>query len=313
MGERIFEQDTLCLAAVEAAYGVDEAPVAAADAMRVKVDMNLFDGETEALEFDAGRGGSKGSIQRNEYVTGSLVAYLAGHGAVDAPPAIAPLLQIAGLKPTVNAATSVEYAPISADHDSATIHVYRGKIKHAILGARCNLEMNLGPSALPKFTFNSLFGLYVDPTQVADFLDADFGDFEIPLVTDPVSITVMTLFGQSVNMTDLMFKLGNDVKYRSVTNDESVQIVNRKPQVEITIEEPLINDFNWTNKRSTYGALAYQIGTDVTDVGKIFSLNIPNLQLSSIEPVIIDGISHLKMMLDVVPTARDNDFLMTFR
>lgn len=313
MGERIYEQDTLLVAAVESTYGTDAAPTAAANAMRVKADLTLMDGDQEALEYDAGRGGSKGSVQRNKRISGSLTGYLAGVSAPGEAPAIAPLLQMTGLVPTVTADTDVTYAPVSTGQDSATLHLFRGKNKHGILGARCNLEMSLGPDALPKMTFNNLMGLYVPPAHVVAFQDADFSTFENPLVTDPVSITTMTLFGQAVNMSSLMFRLGNNVVYRSVTNDESVQIVERRPQVEITFEEPLVDDFDWWELISTYGALAYQLGEDVTDEGSIFELNIPNLQLSSITTTIIDGISHLQCTLDVVPTDRDNDFSMVFR
>lgn len=313
MGERILEQDTCVLAAVETVYGTDKAPTAAANAMRVKADMTLLDGDQEAMEFDAGRGGSKGSIQRNKKISGTLTGYVAGVSAAGTAPAIAPLLQAAGLKPTVTPTTKVTYKPVSSNHDSVTLHVFRGKVKHPCVGARCNLEVSLGTDALPKFTFNNLMGLYVNPAQVADFQNCDFTQFKNPLVTDPVSITKMQLFGQEVNMAQLTFRLGNTVTYRSVTNDESVQITSRRPQVEIVFEEPLLNDFNWWNKLSTFGAMAYQLGEDVTDIGRIFELVVPNLQLNSIAPTIIDGISHLRCVLDVVPTARDNDFEMIFR
>lgn len=313
MGERIYEQDTLCLAAVETTYGVDAAPTAAASAMRVKTDMNLLDGDQEAMEYDAGRGGSKGSVQRNKRITGTATAYVAGVGDPGDLPAITPLLRCAGLVPAVTADEKVVFTPVSTGHDSCTLHIFRGKLKHTALGARCNLEMNLGTSALPKFTFNNLIALFADPTQVADFQDADFTSFNKPMITDPLSITKMKLFGQDVNMSEMTFRLGNNVTYRAVTNDESVQITARLPQIEITFEEPLLNDFNWWNKLSTYGALEYQIGDDIGDVGHIFELLIPNLQLGGLSTSIVDGISHLVATLDVVPTARDNDFEMIFR
>ncbi|MDZ7870782.1 MAG: hypothetical protein U5L02_16550 [Rheinheimera sp.] len=106
MGERILEQDTCVLAAVETVYGTDKAPTAAANAMRVKADMTLLDGDQEAIEFDAGRGGSKGSIQRNKKISGTLTGYVAGVSAAGTAPAIAPLLQAAGLKSTVMAAAT---------------------------------------------------------------------------------------------------------------------------------------------------------------------------------------------------------------
>lgn len=309
----IFEQDTVVLAAVETVYGTDATPTAAANAMRVKADLTLHDGDQEDLNYDAGRGGSKGAVQRNKRVTGSLTGYVAGSGEVDTPPAIGVLLQMCGLKPTITAAEKVVYAPVSANQDSCTLHVFRGKIKHVARGVRANMEVSLGPDALPKFTFNNLIGLFVDPTQVADFQSADFSQFENPLVTDPVSITKCNLFGRAVNMSSMTFRLGNTVTYRAVTNDESAQITARMPQLEATIEEPLIADFNWWNKVSTYGALEYQIGDDGVDDGNIFALDIPNLQLRTLTPTIIDGISHLTLVFDVVPTARDNDFEMTFR
>jgi hypothetical protein len=313
MGQKIYEQDTVTLAKVETTYGTDATPTGAANAMRVKANLTFLDGDQEAMEYDAGRGGSKGSIQRNKRVTGDLTCYLSGVGTAGTAPAFGPLLQMAGLKPTITAAEKVVYTPVSDNYDSCTLHVFRGKIKHPMLGARANMELSLGTNALPKFTFNNLIALFADPTQVAAFQTVDFSGFENPLVTDPVSITKMNLFGQAVNMSELMFKMGNTVTYRSVTNDESVQITNRKPQIEITVEEPLLADFNWWEKLSTFGALEYQLGDDVTDEGSIVELNVPNVQLISIAPSITDGISHLKMVLDIVPTARDNDFELIFR
>lgn len=313
MGERIYEQDTLCLAAVETTYGVDAAPTSVANAMRVKAELNLLDGDQEVMEYDAGRGGSKGTVQRNKRITGTLTGYLAGVGTPGDLPAISPLLRCAGLVPAVVENEKVTFSPVSTSHESCTLHVFRGKLKHTALGARCSLEMNLGTSALPKFTFNNLISLFADPTQVSDFQSADFTAYEKPMVTDPLSITKMKLFGQDVNMSEMVFRLGNNVVYRAVTNDESAQIVSRAPQVEITFEEPLIEEFDWWKKLSAFGSLQYQIGNDVSDEGHIFELDIPNLQLSSIAPTVVDGISHLQMTLDVVPTARDNDFTMIFR
>mgnify|MGYP006211626041 CR=1 FL=1 len=91
------------------------------------------------------------------------------------------LLQAAGLKATITAAEKVVYTPVSTDHDSATLHVYRGKIKHPMVGARCNMEVNLGTSALPKFTFNNLIGLFVDPTQAGAFQNCDYSAFTTPM------------------------------------------------------------------------------------------------------------------------------------
>jgi len=313
MGQKIYEQETCLVAAVETVYGQDAAPTAAANAMRVKANLTLLDGDQESLDYDAGRGGSKGMVQRNKRVTGDLTCYLSGVGTAGSAPAFSPLLQMAGLKGTVTAGEKVTYAPVSTNHDSVTAHLFRGLIKHPMLGTRSNMELSLGPNALPKFTFNNLIGLFVDPTQVGSFQNVDFSTFEDVLVTDPVSITKMQLFGQSVNMSELTFRLGNTVTYRAVTNDESVQITDRKPQVEITFEEPLIADFNWWQKQSTYGALAYQLGQDTVDEGRIVELNVPNLQLASITPTVVDGISHLRCVLEVVPTARDNDFTLVFR
>lgn len=318
MGERIYEQDTLCLAKVETSYGTDAAPTAAASAMRVKVDANLLDGDSEEMDYDAGRGGSKGAIQRNRRITGTLTGYVAGAGDAGTQPAIGPLLQAAGLVPTVvtdpdDEPASVTYTPVSTGQDSATLHIYRGKIRHPVLGARCNMEVSLGTDALPKFTFNNLIGLFMEPNQVAEFQNADFSEFERPMITEPAAITKMELFGQSVNMSELTFRLGNTVTYRAVTNDESVQITQRRPQIEIVFEEPMLSDFNWWQQQSLYGALAYQLGQDDVDDGHILELDIPNLQLNSITPTNIDGISHLRCVLDVVPTARDNDFELTFR
>lgn len=314
MGERIFEQDTLCLVGIEPTYAAGAALTAAANAMRVKVDFNPMDGEQEAMSYDAGRGGSQGSIRRSKFVSGNLDnCYLSGSGTAGTAPPYSVLLEMAGLKPTVVAGASVTYAPVFPVDKSGVVQFYRGRVKHEVKGARCGFELTLGTNALPKLKFTNLMGLYVEPVHVASFQNANFAAFKTPLPTEPVNITVMTLFGQEVKMTELQLKGGQDIKYRSVTNEESVQHTGRKPQIEITFEEPEITEFNWWELVDTYGALEYQLGQDVVHEGFIFELNAPNLQLLSITPTLVDGISHLKAVLDVVPTERDNDFTMVFR
>jgi len=310
---KIYEQDVLILAGTETTYGSGLVLTGAANAMRAKVNLKFLDGDQEDLDYDAGRGGSKGAMQLTKRVTGDITTYLSGVGTAGTAPAYAPFLQMCGLKPAITAGEKVVYTPVSQDYDSAVAHVYRGKIKHPIHGARASLDLSLGTKALPKFTFNSFIGLFVDPTQVANFISADYTAFEQPMTSDAVLVTKMNLFGQAVNMSELTFKLGNTVVHRNVTNNISVEITNRKPQVEITIEEPELNTFDWWGKLSTYGDMEYQLGDDALDEGHIFELNVPNLQLRSIEPTMADGISHLKIVLDVVPTARDNDFELIFR
>jgi hypothetical protein len=94
-------------AKVETTYGTDATPSTTLNAMRVKANIDIAKVELEGMDYDSGRTGAKGSLEKRRWVEGSLDAYLAGSGTAVGMPAIAPLMQAAGLKLTVNGTTDV--------------------------------------------------------------------------------------------------------------------------------------------------------------------------------------------------------------
>lgn len=307
MAKRILESQTTVVAAVETTYATDANPTAAANAIRAKVDINPQDADTEDLAFDNGRMGSKGKITKSIKATGSLDCYLLGSGTLGSASPLAPIFQMGGLAITENVGVDVDIVPVSESYDSATLHVFAGTVKHGLTGARCDLEFDLSTGQAPKVKATNLIGLYQSPAHVGVLPEPDISAFQTPVAAMSNRITTMTLLGQPIKMTKHTFKVGNEVVYRNVTNDESVQIVDRKSTGSITFEEPQINDFDWWSKaeNNESGALAQSI--DLLP-GQPFSLTIPNLQIDKVSRSYEDKIAHLTVEYSVVPTSTNSDF-----
>jgi len=309
----LYEQHQLVLAKIEGTYGVDAAPVAA-NAMMGTIKVNPLEGNVAKRNNQTGWLGNQGSIRTGSYVTVELAIELAGSGTKDLPPAYAVLYKACGVAEVVTATTKVDYSLIDSNYQSVSLYYYADKALHKVLGARGSVKFGLSAGGIPTLTF-SLIGLYVTPSHSATPPTGDFSAFQIPHGVHADTVPVCTFFGQAVNMTELEVDPGMKAVYRNVVNDESVVISSREGSVNITFEEPLVSSVNFFDlaQRSQYGALAYQLGVDVTDAGNIFELAVPQIQITNVSRSYSEGIAHLQLQGDIVPSTRNADLSFTHR
>ncbi|WP_102798970.1 hypothetical protein [Bowmanella denitrificans] len=307
---RILEGDQWLAAAVETNYGEDASPTAAANAMRVKANFDI-DVQAEEMNYDAGKPGAKGQLEKYRVVQGSLEGYLAPSGTATVPPALVPLLRGAGFNVNVGA-SSVDLSLVDPMASaSVTGKFYRGLNRRDLLGMRSDWEIGIKKGGLATLKFPNARALYSAQAGEAALLAPDFSAYKQPYIPDPVNFTVQNVFGYAANIAEVMIKGNNEVVYSP--ENGVVMIVDRKVTFDITFEEPNVATRDFESELFTYGALALQLGEDVTDEGKIFEVAAPNAQLVGISRTFINKVSYLQAKFECIGVARNDELTAKFR
>lgn len=286
-------------------YGVDPSPTGAANAIQTsEFAITPLAGPTTSRNLDRGSLGNDLQIQVGTYVMMTFKVEVAGGGAVDTPPAYGPLLEGCGFEETVTAATSVEYDPISEDIDSLTMYFHHAGQLHSMRGSRGSVAFELSPGGIPQFAF-AFTGLYDTPSSAAD-PTPDFSSFQVPLAVNNLNTPTFTLHGGSETMVECSLDMSNEVVYRNVVGNESVELVDRAPGGSMSIEAPAISTKNWFElaRLSTVDAMQIVHGTQA---GNIVTIDAPNVQLISPTYGESDGISTIAATLAMVPGSGGND------
>lgn len=299
------------LAKIESTYGTDAAPSGAANAILVH-DLSISPLEANVVSRDLVRPtlGNDLQIHVGAHVMVEFDVEMAGAGAAGTAPAYGPLLRACGMAETINAGSNVEYDPVSANEESATIHFHMDGAKHAMTGARGSFSLRLDPQGLAYYRFK-FTGLWVDPTAAADPVP-DFSAFQVP---DPVtdSLTTLTLHGLTPKVAAFSFDQANEVFYDNLINEEVVDVNDRQPTGNVTIEAPDLATKNWftTVNASTTGALQFVHGVTA---GNIVQFDAPVVQALSPSYQERNGKTMLQMNLSFIPTdAGDDEFKITVK
>ena len=300
----------IVLAKIETTYGTDAVPTGAANAILTQgLTIRPMEGDTVNRDVDRPTLGNDLAIHVGTHVVCEFNVEFAGAGAVDTAPPYGPLLRMCGLAETITATVDVQYDPVSTGEESGTIYLHFDGQLHAIVGARGTVSIALDPKGIPYYKF-SFTGLWVDPASVADPVP-DFTAFQTPLAVTNDNTPTFTLHGQSFNLLGLNIDQANQVVYRNVVGEESVQIVDRSPAGNVTIEAPALSTFNafTTARANTLGALQLVHGTTA---GNIVQIDAAQVQLLNPQYGESDGIRTLQMDLAIIPSsAGDDDFKIT--
>lgn len=298
------------VAKIESTYGTDSAPTGAANAIQTS-NFQITPLEAEYIERNLDRPtlGNELQILVGTHVMVSFDVEMAGAGAVDTAPAYGPLLRGCGTAETITAITSVAYAPISASEESVTIYAHLDGQKHALVGARGSASLSIRPRGIAQWSFQ-FTGLWVDPATASD-PTPDYSAFQTPLPITNDNTGTFTLHGSSYNVLGFSFNQNNQVTYRNVVGEESVQITDRNPTGSITIEAPVLSTKNWftTIKAGTTGAMQVIHGSSA---GAICQFDGSTVQATNPQYGESDGIRTLSMDLSFIPSdSGDDEFTFT--
>lgn len=295
----------IILLKTEVTYGTDSTPDGTNDAMLTHgLTITPMAGDLVNRDLDRPILGNDLSLHVGTHVMVEFDVEIQGSGTVDTAPAYAAALLSCGMAETVNVATSVEYDPVSTGEDSCTIYVHLDGQKHALTGCRGTFTMQLDPKGIPYIHF-AFTGLWVAPAAAADPTPV-YTAFNAPLPVTNDNTATFTLHGGTYNVLAFSYDHANQVVYRNVIGEESVQIVDRAPTGSITIEAPALGTKNWftTALANTTGAIQWIHGTVA---GAIAQFDASLVQCTNPTYGESDGIRTIQMNLAFIPSDSGDD------
>lgn len=308
---RKYRKKTL-VGAIEGVYAQDANPTGAANAIEtVDLEISEFEGPTEQMDVDRPTLGNSEIIHVGIYSVLRFKVRVAGSGDPVTPPAWGVLFRMCGHSETIDATVgfeNVKYQPISSNEESGSLYFNMDGTLHKLLGARGNVEPALGPGAIPYWAFE-IWGLRVPVTSDA-LPTVDYSAYQPPIPVNDANTPTFTLHGFAANLINFSWNAGMKLTYRNVVGDESVQIVDRSPSGQVTIEEPALGtkDFHAIAENHTKGALAFEHGQAA---GAIVAVDMPAVQLLKPRYVDSDGIVGLQMDMNILPVSGDDEWVVT--
>lgn len=152
---------TAILAKIETTVGTDSVPSGGANAMLVaEVDVRPIVANNvnrdRLRSFIGGNPALVGPI----YKQVSFNVELVGSGTAGTAPAWGPLLRACAWAETIIAGTRVDYTPVTGNQETVTIYAFKDGVRHVLLGAKGDWQINLRTGQLPtiSFTFTGLDG-----------------------------------------------------------------------------------------------------------------------------------------------------------
>lgn len=304
---RLFFRKKVLLAKTEVTYGTDSIPTGAANAILTRdLSIELFQGNTEEIDYDRQYMGAGKQIYTGPHSRLSFTVDAQGSGAAGTAPAWGPLLVACGFTQTVNAAVDVVYTLKSdTPFSSLSMYFYLDGELHKVLGGRGTVTLDFSKEALPKFNF-TFTGLRVAPAA-GSATGVSQASWIEPTPVNKAETLVCTLDTFSIQMESLSVDVGNNIVYRNLPGLEEVVQSDRSSSGSIGFEKPALGDKNYdsiiaahtsVNLVVTHGSVA---GKKVKIEGKC---QITNPQFAD-----SDGIVVMNADLRFVPTDTGNDEL----
>jgi hypothetical protein len=206
---------------------------------------------------------------------------------------------------TINAGVDAQYLPVSAGYESASYYWNMDSQRHRVLGWRGSPRLEARANERPMIRFSGR-GLYTGPTTVAPPTPS-FTAWRKPQIVGQAQTPTMTIHGTAVALRYLSLDLGHRVTYRDLVGSKTVEILGRAPRGEALIEAPAISTKDWfaASELETEGALQMIHGVGA---GNIVQVDCPKLKVHAPRYENEDGAAMLRLDLDVLPSAGDDEF-----
>lgn len=244
MAEPISWKSKIVLVKPEGAtYAVDAAPTGAIDAMLLTdVQLQPMEGEEVSRNLELPyMGGQETFVTAVRAVlTGSFE--LVGSGTAGTAPAWGALVRACGVAQILTANTSVEYVPVSENHESFSVHFWIGPLRHILLGARGTAVVTVNANGIPvgRVTLTGLFVLPADQARPT----VDLSKFQMPQIATSANTPGLTIGGLPFVMRSYELNLGCDVQARMLVGAERVVIVDRNETLRATVEAVTYSTYN---------------------------------------------------------------------
>lgn len=311
---RKYRRKTL-LAKIEPVYGTDSVPTGALNAVLTKdLEIAEFEGPTVERDVDRAALGNDITYHVGIYSVLKFKVELAGRGSTpQTPPAYGPLLRMCGLAETAYNTVGqerVEYTLVSSNEESGTLYFNMDGMLMKLLGSRGKCAFRLDPGGMPYVDFE-IWGLRVPAVDDA-LPTADYSSFQVPRPVNDANTPTFSLHAYTANLVGLSIDLGQQVIYRNVVGEESIQIVDRAPKGQVTVEDVSVatKDYRGIVTNHTLGAL--QLIHGVVS-GNIVQIDAPFVQLLKPRNVNSDGVVALQMDMNLTPNVGNDEFKLTVK
>lgn len=311
-----FKSKTL-LAKIEQNYGVDPSPVGT-DGMQTKnLQINPYEGDTITRDLDRETLGGQQQINVNPHVSVTFDVELAGSGTAGTAPAYGSLLKACGLSETVTADTKVVYAPVSDSFESVTLYYLQrndagGFQQQAITGCRGSVSMSVDSSGIPVLSFNFL-GFYQKPTDVSD-ISVDRSAFIDPVYVSQEN-TALTIGSYTARASQFSLDLANTLNMRTVTAARYVNLSDRAPTGQATIDAPAIATKDFYSLIESHNGVTTEAVTLTHGkaAGNIVEVSGANTQFTTIANADSDGELAYQLGMSFLPQAGNDELMFTFK
>lgn len=306
------ERNTAVLFKNEAGgYGVDATPVGATDAMLVrkfappKQDIKYVNSPEvrpymgKGLDFP-------GAI----FLSGSFELALAGSGAAGTAPMWGRVLRSAAFAEVVTAATRVDYTPISAALESATVYYYDDGALKKIFGLRCNITgFKMGYGDVPILSV-SYIGIDGGDTAVAPPA-LTLTNWKTPLPVNTLNSGLLTIGctynagalvgGTTYTSKGLDLAMGGTLNYLELLGGESAELTERNVSGKMTLDLTAAQEISMLAivKAGTTQSIGLTHGTVA---GNKLLTFLPNVQFKNPVKESLNGKRLITYELNPVPT-----------
>ena len=300
----------ILLVKIETTYGVDSAPTAALNAiLATDIKLQPMEGTDVDRDLDLPYLGGQGSIPNELHQKISFKVEMAPSGTAGTAPGWGPLLRACGVAQVVSAGVSVAYNPISTNHESATIYLWIGSTRYAMLGARGSAKIMVNAQGIPyiEFELTGLFTIPSEQSRPTPVLTA----FQKPLVGTSANTPTFTINALPFVMRSFMLDLKNAVEKRFLIGSEQILITQREDAIETTVEaQPLTSVDPFTLARNQTAVpinLVHGVGA-----GKISTFAVPAAQMLRLQG--LENAQEIKewpLRLAPLPTVGNDQWTLT--
>lgn len=281
---------SVLVAKIESEYGTDSSP-AGGDAVRVE---NLSLNPVEALRMHE-RPTLRGTLSTSlKHVPGGSLGNvtfdvpLAGSGTAGAVPETDALLRACGFGSTVVTDTSVTYAPVSEDLESATLKFYEDGTLYAMTGCVGNVSFaaEAGKYGMLSFAMTGHIAAVSDATLVSGTFDA-----AVPPVFSGASFTIDSYAAIIANLTwDLQNTIATPPSVNSADGFADVRITGRDPVVTLDPEKVLVATEAFEANLRSGASMALATGVIGATAGNRWAINCPAVSFRELSKGERDGI-----------------------
>lgn len=231
---------TAILAKLEDVYAEDALPTGAANALVVSnLSINPLNAEYIARGIIRDYLGASEELPGASYLECSFDIELVGAGVIATAPPWSPLIRVIGFAEVITVGVRVDYVPVSAAFESATVYWYDDGVLHKLLGVRGTATMDLTVGQKPVISFKLMGvdgGIAAVPNVATTLtawrvpqivIDANSGDLTFGATHDAVAAPAFAL-GTTYPSQGLTVDLGVKANFQKLLGGESIAISERE-------------------------------------------------------------------------------------